>query len=265
MITVCTVILDGIDNFYEIYKESITTRTSLVDEVLIAKVDDPIGVEKKWTVGNIQFNQFGIMQETRTQQGVEHALGLHTCIDRAKNDILLFCDPDVFFYRAVDEFYYNLMNKYNLNIIGVSHSAALRFAYTFYPYLSSLMVRKKDLPDENWLKGQIIEESGVKRDGKYLIRMKIPGLTDCFPDPSGDFDTGSYLWLWGHQQNWRWVSFQTRDAHTYVPMYNRNNVKITERLDKKKLLYHATSSTVGQTETWELFKQAWLESKETEE
>jgi len=261
MITICTVTLGCVQSYYEIYQQSIISRTKLVNEVLIAKPDDSIEVKKEWTVNKIKFHQFGTQKGNRLGQGVEHALGLHECIDKASNNILLFCDPDVFFYHPVDEFYYKLMQKYGLNIIGVSHCAALRFSYTFFPYLSSLMVKKDDLPDNKWLKNKIIDESGIQRDGKYLIRMKIPELIDCFPNPNGDFDTGSYLWLWAHQNNWKWVSFQTTDVHTYCSMYNRGNVKVKEKFDKEKFLYHATSSTVNNCETQRLFEEAWLKSK----
>jgi hypothetical protein len=260
MISVCTVTLDSISKYYEIFQQSITQRTKIVNEVLIAKVDDTVDKEKTWEDNGIKFHQFGIQTKQRLMQGVEHALGLHECINRANNNYLLFHDPDVFFYRPVDEYYFSMMQKYNLNIIGVSHCAALKFSYTFFPYLSSLMVKKNELPNEDWLKGQIIDQDGVVRDGKYLIRMKIPDLVSDFPNPNGDFDTGSYLYLWAYKNKWRWLSFQTTDVHTYAPLYNRGNVKITEKPDKRKFLYHATSSTVGNEKTWELFKEAWENS-----
>lgn len=260
MITVCTVTLDDCANYYEIYKESLATKTKLVDEVLIAKTDSPPSHNIKWEKNGIKFHEFGVMQEGRTQQGVEHGLGLHSCLDKATNDYILFCDPDVFLYSAVDEFYYNLYQKYNLNLLGVSHCAAAKFAYTFWPYLSNMFFKKSDLPSSNWLKGKIDDGSGNKNalDGKYLIRMMlIEEYVSLFPNPQGDFDTGSMLWLWGYQQNWRWLSFQTLDIHNYTTKYYRGNIKITEKLPNTKLIYHATSGTAGQEENFTKFKQAW--------
>jgi hypothetical protein len=258
MITVCTVVLDSIKKFYEICIESIATRTKMVSEVLLAKVDDPVGTEKKWNIGNIQFHQFGIKGYERNGPSDEHALGLHECIDRAKNDLLLFCDPDVFFYCAIDEFYYNLMNKYDLNIVGVSHCAALRRTYTFYPYLSSLMVRKKDLPNKIW----VDENLSPILNGKFLLPTPIPGVIQHLPNPEGDVDTGLYLSEIGNKLKWNWLSFQTTDVHTYSPLYRRSNIKIKENIGNHKLLYHSTSSTIVENpEHWELFEKAWLKSK----
>lgn len=261
MISVCTVTLDLAMPYFDIYLESLKTRTKLVSEVLIAKVDEPPAFRKDWTENGIKFKMFGCMDH-RKDQGLEHGLGLHDCIDRATNDTLLFHDPDVFFYRPVDEFFYNLKQKYQLNVIGVSHCTATKFSYTFFPYLSCLMVNKSDLPDKTFMEGQIRGENLAEYPGKYLIRM-IPVMKERFPNPEGDFDTGSYLWLWGHQQNWKWLAFQTIDIHTYTPQYNRGNVKVTEKLGKEKLLYHVTSGTAQhiQPDIVKSFEQAWEESK----
>jgi len=259
MISVCTVTLNGIENYFEIFQQSVL-KTKMVNEVLIAKPDDLVGTEKFWEINEIQFRQFGTQIVKRLQQGVEHGLGLHACLDRAKNDYLFFCDPDVFFYRhSIDEFYYNIFQKNKLNIIGISPSRPMVFPYTFFPGLQATLVRKSDLPGSDWLKGKIIDDEGVHRDGKWFIRMKkIPEFMHEFPNPSGDFDTCAYLYLWAKQNNWRWLSFQTKDVHTYEPRYNRSNIKIMDKImDKEKMLYHAGSSTVGDEENWRLFQEAW--------
>lgn len=260
MISVCTVTLDLAMPYFDIYLESLKTRTKLVSEVVIAKVDEPPSFKKEWSDNGIKFRMFGCM-DYRKDQGLEHGLGMHACIDRATNDTLLFHDPDVFFYKPVDEFFYNLKQKYQLNVIGVSHCTATKFAYTFFPYLSCLMVNKSDLPDESFMKGMIQGENQEEYPGKYLIRMN-PVMKNVFPNPEGDFDTGSYLWLWGHQQKWRWLAFQTLDVHTYTPAYNRGNVKV-EKMGKEKLLYHVTSGTAQhiQPDIVKSFQQAWEDSK----
>lgn len=269
MITVCTVTLDDCANYYEIYKESLATKTKLVDEVLIAKTDAHSDHDIKWEKNGIKFHEFGVqpregdgyfLQQGRLQQGLEHAIGLHNCLEKAKNNYIMFCDPDIFLYSAVDEFYYNIYNKYNLNLVGVSHCAATKFAYTFWPYLSNMFFKKSDLPPSTWLDNQIRDDYGNNKilNGKYLARMHvIQDYTSLFPNPQGDFDTGSMLWLWGYQQNWRWLSFQTLDIHNYTTKYYRGNIKITEKLPNTKLIYHATSGTAGQEENFIKFKQAW--------
>ena len=260
MITICTVTLDDCNNYYEIYKESLVSKVKLVNEVLIAKIDSPPSHELKWEKNGIKFHEFGIMKSGRIGQGVEHGLGLHECLDKATNDYIMFCDPDVFLYSAVDEFYYNIYHKYNLNVVGVSHCAATKFAYTFWPYLSNMFFKKSDLPPSDWLKDKIDDGFGNKMNGKYLIRMTpIKEYVHLFPNSEGDFDTGSWLWLWGHQKNWKWLSFQTTDIHNYTSKYHRGNVKFNEKIPNTKLIYHATSGTAGQEENFIKFKKAYGE------
>jgi hypothetical protein len=162
----------------------------------------------------------------------------------------MFCDPDIFFYRPVDELYLNLMKKYKLNIIGISHSSAAKFVYTYFPNVMNLMVKKSDLPDENFMKDRV--------NGKWLTRAELFDLAGNFPNPKGEFDTGCFLCYWAILNNWKWLSFQTQDIHTYCPIQNRGNVK-PEKLDKEKMLYHATSSTcpTGWNERFQAFKEAW--------
>lgn len=262
MITICTTILDDCKDYIPIYLESLAKRTSLVNEVLLAKADSPPSLYDEWTVGNISFKKFGTREGiTRGQQGVEHGLGLHECISRSSNEYLLFHDPDVFYYCNVDKIFYDLMDKYKLNVIGVSHCSAAKFAYTFFPCLYNLLVRKSELPDKTWLHNEIREEGvGAVRNGKYLIRTENSKYNHLFPKPDGDFDTGAFLYLWAKQQNWKWLSFQTIDVHTYSLKYNRGNVK-NEKLGNTKLLYHATSSTAGNPLTLEEYKLAWEKSK----
>jgi len=264
MITACTVILDDCSDYLPIYLESISTRTKFIDEVLMPKTDSPPSLDEKWEVNGIKFHKFGILKtEDRLKQGIEHGLGLHECIHKAKNDLLLFHDPDVFYYKEVDGFFYDLMIENKLDIVGISHCAATKFGYTFFPYLSNLLLDKKKLPDEKWLEDQMIDNDGETRNGKYLVRSTIPKeLKNLFPNPTGDFDTGSNLWLWAYQNDWKWLSFQTTDIHNYTTKFYRGNPKLKLKLKNEKLLYHATSCTAGQEENLAEFERAWQESKE---
>jgi len=272
MITICTVSLyvngSGVElntsGYFEIFKESIANRTKLVSEVLIARVDREPSFEESWTENGISFTQFGVMESRRPQQCYEHGLGLHKCIERSKNDYLLFCDIDIFFYTAIDEFYFNLLEEYKLSIVGTSHSACTRYCWTYFPYVGSLMVRKKDLPDDDFLKGKILDDIGNVRNGKYLMRVKDKEVIPAgkYPNPSGDFDTGAYLWYWAHLNDWKWLSFQTMDVHNYYELYNRGNVKLPKKFEKRKLLYHATSATASNEETFLEFKESWEKSTE---
>lgn len=260
MISICTVILDDCASYLPIYKDSILKKTKLVSEVLMAKVDASPEYNLTYFINGIKFIEFGVAGKNRLAQGVEHGIGLHECIEKASNDYLLFHDPDVFYYTSVDEFFYNLMSHYHLDLVGISHCASLKFAYTYFPYLSNLLLKKSKLPPLSWLEGEIFDEEGVQRDGKYLIRMDSSKYKSLFPNPKGDFDTGSFLWLWAHQNNWKWLSFQTLDVHNYTPKYYRNNINLKEKLGTDKFLYHATSSTAQNPGTFRDFQEAWNNS-----
>lgn len=265
MITICSVTLNEIDNYLPIFQESILTKTKLVSEVLIAKADAPPTFEETWQKNGIVFRKFGTQGlNFRLKQSEEHAIGLHTAIKKSANDVLMFCDPDIFFYKPVDEIYWNLMEKYKLNVIGISHSSAARFSFTYFPNVMNLMVRKADLPGEDFLKGQIYSELGPKLDGSWLIRMKLKDTMDKFPNPEGEYDTGAYLYYWSVLNNWKWVSFQTTDIHTYSLMYNRGNVKLGEKFNRDKILYHITSSTcpTGRQERFQTWQEEWIKAND---
>jgi len=265
MITVCTVTLDAIKANFEVYFQSVTNRTKLVSEVLVAHVDKTHDYYDECIINNIIVKQFGIKGfNERLWQGIEHGLGLHACIDRSTNDWLLFHDPDVFFYEPVDEIFYNLSLQNSLDIVGVSHPCATLLAYSFFPYLSCSLVNKNKLPSSEWLKGKIFscDEPTIRMDGKYLIRMNpIKETLNDFPNPKGDFDTGSYLCLWAKQNNWSWLSFQTMDIHNYYMSYNRGNKIKSLKLPKTKLLYHQTSCTSENINELNNFLRAWEDSK----
>jgi len=132
-------------------------------------------------------------------------------------------------------------------------------------------VLRADLPDQDFLKGKIWMTCGdgdsegkpckTRFDGKYLQMFAIEGLTEMFPNPEGGFDTASYLWLWAHQQQWRWFAFQTIDCHHYTTRYSRNNCKIIEKLPAQDLIYHRVSGGILDIAP---FTEAYALSKEDE-
>lgn len=262
MISMCTVLIDALDPFLEILLEWLPERSKLISEVCFCKVDADESYYEEWTVNNIKFKKFGYkFPPIPRPQYVfspchQHALGLHECVDRTTQPYIYMCDPDVFFYTAVDEFYFNLMEKYELDIIGASHHSATEIAQRYFPWHGSYLVRKDKMPDSEFLKGKIDFE------GKYFLGDPIPETVDAFPNPKGTFDTGAYLWYWAHLNDWKWLAFQTLDVYNYTSVYHRGNVKIKEKIEKRKLLYHAVSGSIKPGETIEPFKKAYEESKE---
>jgi hypothetical protein len=262
MISLCTVVLSGMEKVYTVLIDSILKKTKLVTEVILVNVGGVDGTdvtdeEKTWQERNVTFKKINYLPIGGFKHG--HASGLHRGIALAQNEYVMLCDPDIFFYTNIDEFYLDVMNKHKLNVIGVSHHAAINQSYFYFPCVMNMLIKKKDLPDENFLKGEIKLRPTVLREpedvnlledleGKYLMIGPIPKHIDEFPnkDIHCNFDVGCNLYLWSKQQNWKWLSFQTLDCHTYTTKYYRSNIKIP-RLENIKLLYHMTTSAMAET------------------
>jgi hypothetical protein len=210
-----------------------------------------------------------------------HALGMHACIEKATSEYIMFCDPDIFFYCPVETLYLDLINKYNLNYIGISHHAALTQAFTWFPCITNSFVRKNALPNKDFLKNEIRitgalhinniksleSQTAEQMDGYWLLQGPIEGLYNKFPNNNlsstyGIFDVGCNLWLWNVEKNWKWLAFQTIDCHIYNTGYNKGNFKI-DKIKPQKLLYHLISGSRGNTELEDANKTTFF--KEFEE
>lgn len=270
MITLCSVVPENYEDYAKTMLESIIATTKHITNVLLARIthDNNTDIIEEWEKRGINFKKF-YAPINEPEHG--HALGLHACIDRVETEFIMFCDPDVFLYTAIDELYLNLIDKYNLNYIGCSHHSAVANAYSYFPYVMNSLVRKKDLPDENFLKGLLkfrngcIMVEGLTSDdnlplanGKYLVSSPVPGHWHKLPNikPNVFFDTSVNLCMWGIEQNWKWLSFQTLDAHNYTTKYFRGNFKVAERMPFQKLIYH----DVRQNAT--LMREIYNKSKE---
>lgn len=250
MITLCTVVPESYEDFFNCMKSSMVNLKH-ISEVLVAVVgnskEESISQWEENGVDFVKFNAYTPLPEHG------HSMGLHACIDRSKNDLLLFCDPDLVFLNSVDQIYLDLMEKYELDYVGCSHHSAVANAYSFFPYLMNSLVDKRQLPPIDWLQGHLkfrngcimVEQLKENDDyelatGKFLISSPIPGYWDKLPNikPNVFFDTGINLCLWSQEQNWKWLSFQTADAHLYTTKYYKSNFKMKDRLPLEKLIYH---------------------------
>jgi hypothetical protein len=258
MISLCTVILEPLErNFEKIFIDSVVGRLPKVSEVIIVKIDATNPWIAEWDIGNIHFIKIGyplkidypnINIGPNDDSGIQHALGLHVGVDKAKNDYILLSDPDVFFYPKTDEFYLDLMTKKNLDLVGCSHHLAIDYACGYYPNQVNLLLKKSNLPDHTFLENKLYRRNSVKDEnyinyklpGKWLIPGPIPEYVDIFPNKKGLFETGCNLWILGQQRNWNWLSFQTLDCNLYTSLYHRG-IK-TEKIKKRKLIYHCTHS-----------------------
>jgi hypothetical protein len=255
MISLCSVMLDHMQNYREIFIESIIKKTKLISEVVFSNNNKSPGFYKTWTINNIVFKEYGTAPEKPLVSGDEHGLGLNLAIEKATNKHVYLCDPDIFFYSAVDEFFLTLKEKYNLQAIGVSHHSAIVLCQTFFPWHGSILMSKKDLPNDDFLK----EELPIK--GKYLMagngNPKWMSYKEYYPNPEGNWDTSSALYLHAVQNKWKWLAFQTVDAHNYTTQYFRSNIKIQEKFKREKILHHAVSGALQREKIWENFKESY--------
>lgn len=274
MITLCTVVLKSCERYLPYLVESIVNKTKLISEVLIAQPDCE-DISETYEKRNIKIHRFSHKEELFHS----HALCMHKCIDMANNDFVLLCDPDIFFYSAADELYFNLFEKYRLGAIGVSHHNSLNQAQGFFPYIFNMFLKKSMLPNNEWMKGLIrtppvlllgqedVYETATAMDGKWLLQGAIPNHIERLPNhgPNAIFDVGCNLYLWAEDQNWKWISFQTVDCHSYTTRYFRSNFRYKEKLPFSKLLHHCVGSTNERDNEFEEYREIYKSSKEEEE
>lgn len=258
MISLCTVVKENHRNYLKIFCESVIENFKIVNEVLIMNVDQDTTYKESWEEKNIRFEVRGAKMDhffvgCATSYCAQHALALHEAINIAKNEYVLLSDPDIFFYTSIDEFYLSLIKKYNLNIIGMSHSMAINESCTYFPNVLNFMAKKSDLPPNDYMlnlkfdggKGTVIpkhENLESRIIAKWLFPNTPKEKEHLFPKPDGDWETGCNLFLWSQENNWRWLSFQTTDCFLYTTQYYRANFKITDKIPKIKLLYHTVNS-----------------------
>jgi hypothetical protein len=239
-----------------------------VTEVLIIKPSDYASVDQ-WEENGINYKKISLRKQKynmQTEGSIEHAVSLHYAIDLAVNPYLLLTDPDIIFFEDITKFYKDLMDENNLDCIGISHQNSIESAARFFPCVTNMLVKKKSLPDSEFLKNQLNitnvfnykQYMEAKKDGNYIAypangMYLLPGYMNLpFPNPTGNFDTGCALWMWSDIVKWKWLSFQTMNCHEYYSIYNRGNVKV--KINQKKLLYHCTHS-VTLKEKRKLFKE----------
>jgi hypothetical protein len=205
---------------------------------------------EKETISNIFINKIRLLG---------HPLGMKCAIDKAKNNLLFLCDPDIFFYTEIDKFYLDIMGKYDLSYVGASPHLALQYSTKYFPNILCMLTKKDSLPDETFLENKIITQDTLCKpccvptshyykypeylNGEYLIGTKIESIAKEFINPTGIFDTGVYLWLWAQKQSQNWLSFTPTDIHTYTSKIYRTNLKIKDRLPNHNLFYHATGGS----------------------
>lgn len=220
-ISVCSVLLSGMDDYVRVFLDTLNRNCQLVDEVIFTQIDS--SESSTFTYGRMKVRKVGIdlhsslpsLDQNFCFTVCGHAFGLHAGIDLAKNDLIWLCDPDVFLLAPVDAIFADLMAKHDLRIVGVSHFNIPQQSYNSFPCITSCMVRKSQLPGKEWMAGRLHVQSGMRvaENGHNMVPVDghflIPGPVrqDEFPNPGGIFDAGCDLWLWNKDTDGRWVSF----------------------------------------------------------
>lgn len=263
MISLCNSTVERQLPFTKIMCQSIAKRSKLISEVCVT-ISDVENYSENWIDNGIKFTFRGgkpllfplIGKElNNTARCIQHAAGLSRAVEMATNDYIILSDPDIFYRTPVDEIFYDLLKVYNLDIVGVSHPAALTQSFTFYPNVIHSLVRRSSLCDEGFLRNNdwLLKHphmKEVKNAEKVVDEIKYLNLTPCavkdninlYPNQNGHFECGSNLCLYGIMHDWKWLSFQTTDVHNYTTQYFKSNIKIKERIQRKDLFYHQVGS-----------------------
>src|SRR6266496_6039332 len=151
-----------------------------------------------------------------------HPILLHRGLDIAKNDLVMFCDDDIFFLADVANIYLNYMDQ-GFDMVGVSHykpdDRPMEQAFGYFPTVINMLIDKNKLPPADWMGDKIKARRWItteldwdKEDwpdapGKYLLAGPIPDYSNRFYNPKGTFNVGCNLYLWGQNANLNYLCF----------------------------------------------------------
>ena len=280
----CAVVSKNLEDYLAILTDTLCNHTKHVKEVILVKTDlNRDKVVRSWSKNGIEFRMYGLkpldppcpMPADWQAQICGHATGLYQAIGRATQEYVWMSDPDVFLLSSVDQMYLDLIQKYDLNLIGVSHFNSEGQSYLYCPCIINCMVKRASLPEPNWLGGFHAQTSmKISHVGRnvfpvgdcWLIPGHLKEHRDSFPNPAGIFDAGCNVWLWNEQKKGKWLSFhisksdmeKSPDYHlpgfttdnsgfikiVYPLNYNTSNYKtnfgLEDDLGNTDLLYHRT-------------------------
>ena len=274
----CAVIGKNLNDYLAILTDTLCKHTTHVKEVIFVQTDfRKDRLLRYWNKNGIDFKLYGMKpldppcprNLTWEKTICGHASGLHQALNKASQEYVWMSDPDIFLFSSVDQIYLDLMKKYELNLIGISHFNPEGQSYGYFPCIINCMMKKSNLPEENWL-GGFQAQTGMRLDqngenvfsvgNNWIIPGPLKEYCNSFPNPNGIFDAGCNLWLWNEQKQGRWLSL-TLDTRSYYsekflkdncgfvelvyPLnYNTSNYKtnfgLTDDLGNIDILYHRT-------------------------
>jgi len=295
MISFCSAVISkNLEDYLEILTDTLCRHTKHVKEVILVKTDLKRNrVVRSWSKFGIDFRLYGMKQfdppcprEINWQKMIcDHAMGLYQAIGYAQQEYVWMSDPDIFLLSSVDQTYLDLINRYDLNLIGISHFNAEGQSYKYCPCIINCMTKRINLPEPNWLGGFQAQTSMLESDPSefvfsvgdcWLIPGHLPEHRKSFPNPSGIFDAGCNVWLWNEQRKGNWISFyidpkdleksksyDSKDFFmnnrgftdlVYPLNYNtskyKTNFGLTENLGCEDILYHRTRGSYEDSKSY---------------
>lgn len=260
MISLCRVCYGAnANNYDDMSIETILKNLKHVSEIITFRDADSCQPDKEEAgvkLRNITYPADHPMEDS--QHGfLSHAAGLEECVRHATKEYVMFLDNDVIVNSPIDELYLTLLNQHELKFVGVSHHISVNSSVKYFPTVISMLVRKIDLPPDNWLHN--------KDNGCCYLYGHHCDDREIFPNPQGFFDTGVFLWLWNEKIKGRWLSFQTTNVHVYTTRYHRSNFKFDGKIPVQSLLWHATGGSDSREPYWKAFAEQYELSKSDNE
>lgn len=256
MVSICLVYFEEMKPIIGVFLDSVKEKTKKVHEIITVCLNNGEFYKEEF-LGKITLKKVGypldkfdfLKNKNIEPRDYGHAIGLNKSLKYVTGEYVLFCDPDIFFYTSVDEFYLETMTKYDLFTVGVSHHWAHALAQMYFPCFFNLMIKTENLPPKDYLTGKLFAREGSdsihksKNEGHPLNNWMIQGYVgENFPNQSDEaiYDVGCNLWLWNEENQGRWLSFQTLDVHNYTTTFHKSNWKCKEKFGTNKLIYHLT-------------------------
>jgi len=253
----------------KILLKSVTGRTTLINDIQIT-VNEYFGEPQ--FAGKISWrgNKVRILSNDVNSTNLRHWTALSQSVEHAKNDLVLLCDSDVCLMAGVDTFFYELLGKFNLDIVGVSHYLAVNEAFGFMPNVIFTLLKRSQFEDCHYLRDEVPPWNLTKEQVQSLKFLNFSGAClaskrQYYPNPDGHAETGSNLAAYVNEKKLNWLSFQTTDIHNYTSRFWRSNLKGL-KIEKRPIIYHQSGSagfvesSRGRNQIDE-FKEAFLQSK----
>lgn len=253
MISLCVAITDNNTSALQLLLASLQGKMSLISEILVADFNH-LGLARDATseIDGVPVIQF--KYDYPVTNCYAHAIGLHQCIRRAKNDCLITADHDVIILnKNWDKIFFDIFTDHNISMLGLQHYKVVEDqAFKSFPTVITAMLRKSSLPGPDFLDGLLkyrysihpeendpLDDYPVQHENLFMIQTPIPSKRSLFPNPEGHFDTGCNFWIWATEQNWRWMAFKKKNGGPSIYTTNNvNNFGLKDSFGSQELLFH---------------------------